>query len=301
MIIKIPGVILDLAQTLFAQRNRSLLLSSFALIVTVDWLSTSTHLMIDWLLHGDFKTPFPWIELIYPVLFALAFIWAKSCYRRLSAASTLSVEARYNDCDGLVLFLSKAFSDYDLSREERDIEQLENAARDGATPLLDPEWRDTFKGHLRNPLEALAFHFGGQAGKRVPKRITLLASHESIKFAPSVRDAFERLIKPLANGAQVIAIEGVGTGNWRDGIDYRSPRDVVAVLEAVYADYEDNDLSPSEVIVDVTGGTALGSVIASMTALKSGRRVQYTSSDSSRKIYSVKVFDLEYTEPIKSE
>jgi hypothetical protein len=76
---------------------------------------------------------------------------------------------------------------------------------------------------------------------------------------------------------------------------------VVAVLEAVYADYEGNDISPGEVIVDVTGGTALGSVIASMTALKSGRRVQYTSSDSSRKNYSVKVFDLEYTESIKGE
>jgi hypothetical protein len=301
MIIKIPGVLLDLAQTLFARRNRSLLLSSFALIVTVDWLSTSTHLMIDWLLHGDFKTAFPWIELFYPVLFALAFIWAKSCYRRLSAASTLSVEARYNDCDGLVLFLSKAYKDPEMGWEERDLEQLENAARDGATLLLDPAWRDPFKSHLRMPLEALAFHFGGKAGKRIPQRVTLLASNDSVRFAPQVRDAFESLIRPLANDTQVISIEGVGTGNWRQGIDYRNPGQVVAVLEAVYADYEGNDISPGEVIVDVTGGTALGSVIASMTALKSGRRVQYTSSDSSRKNYSVKVFDLEYTESIKGE
>ena len=99
----------------------------------------------------------------------------------------------------------------------------------------------------------------------------------------------------------MVAIESVGTGNWAQGIDYGNPSEIVAVLEAVYSDYEENDIQPSEVIVDVTGGSALGSVIASMTALKSGRRVEYTNSDFSRKSYTVRVFDLEYTEPIKTE
>lgn len=301
MIIKMPSVFVGLANTLFSRRNRGLLLSSFALVITVNWLAASTHQMFNWLIQGKNSVKFPWYEAVYPVIFIVAFLWAKRCYRKLSSASTLSVTARNEDCDGLVLFLSKGFSDRDIGAEEKDLAQLESSLGSESTLLLDSSWRANFKSHLRMPLEALAFHFGRKAGKKIPKRVTLLASRESIKFAPLVREAFEHLIRPLSADTRVIAIEGVGTGNWGNGIEYANPSEVVAVLDAVYSDHEKNKISPSEVVVDVTGGSSLGSVIASMTALKSGRRVEYTNSDFSRENYSVRVFDLEYTEPVKSE
>lgn len=301
MIIKMPGAFVGLAQMLFSRRNRVLVLSSFALVIAVNWFAASTHQMLNWLIRGDYKAGFPWYEAVYLATFLAAFLWAKRCYRKLSSSSSISVTARFEDCDGLVLFLSKDSGEGISQAEERELRQLESSLELESTPLLDPKWRATFNSHLRMPLEALAFHFGGNAGKRIPKRVTLLASHESVKFIHLVRDAFEHLVEPIRKECRVIAIESVGTGNWVKGIDYLNPNEIAAVLGDVYSDYEKNEISPSEVIVDVTGGRALGSVIASMTALKSGRRVEYTSSDSLRINYSVRVFDLEYTEPIKSE
>ena len=301
MIEKAPGVIVELVKTLFTKRNRMLLWSSLLLVLAVGWLGDSIHEMLSWIIEHNHCVAFPRHELVYVAIFIMAFWFARRQYHKLSAASSLRVDARSNDCDGLVLFLSKAYGS-GLSVEQYDLELLDKAAKSGGRLLLDKTWRKQFDSHLRMPLEALAFHFGGLAGKKIPKRVTVLASLHSAQFAERVRIAFVHLLEPLAQGVSVITIGSVGSsGKWQDGADYSDPHAIASVIEAVYADHERDGIPLNEVIVDATGGMGLGSVIASMTALKAGRRVEFTSSDLARENYTVRVFDFEYTEPVEKD
>ena len=298
MIVKAPDVLVELARTLFTKRNRILIWSSLFLVLAIDLMAESLHEIFNWVIEHNYCVRFPWHELWYLAIFPVVFLFARRQYRRLSAASSLRIDARSSYCEGLVLFVSKAPDEV----EARDIEKLHEGATSNGKPLLDASWRADFKSHLRMPLEALAFHYSGEAGRTSPKRVTLLSSRQSFPLSQTVREAFEALIGHIVEGVKVVTIESVHPNEkWTTGVDYGKPQEVVDLIEAVYADHETHGISSGDVILDVTGGMGLGSVLGSMTALKAGRRVEFTTSDLARITYSVKVFDFEYTEPVDKE
>jgi len=298
MIVKAPDVLVELARTLFTKRNRILIWSSLFLVLAIDLMAESLHEIFNWVIEHNYCVRFPWHELWYLAIFPVVFLFARRQYRRLSAASSLRIDARSSDCEGLVLFVSKAPDEV----EARDIEKLHEGATSNGKPLLDASWRADFKSHLRMPLEALAFHYSGEAGRTSPKRVTLLSSRQSFPLSQTVREAFEALIGHIVEGVKVVTIDSVHPNEkWTTGVDYGKPQEVVDLIEAVYADHETHGISSGDVILDVTGGMGLGSVLASMTALKAGRRVEFATSDLARITYSVKVFDFEYTEPVDKE
>lgn len=299
MIGRPPSVVVGEFKALFGRKNRLLIVGSIFFLLSLHWVAAAVHELFraftDGWVRGHWEAfPAVNVEWLWVALFFCALFTVFQLYERLNRQGVLNITARVRDCDGLVFFISKAPPR--LTPDENDDLALAAALTAGTVSgdLASESFRKQFKSHLRMPIEGLHYQCNGAAGRRRPKRVMLLASLESSAFVEDVQSAFSKL---LPSTTKVTTIKSLADGEWNQGFDYADAEVTVRVAEAVYRHFHAVHIPEKEVLVDVTGGFALTSILAAIVAMKGSRRVQFTRSNLDRTSYTVDVFDFEYQYP----
>ncbi len=169
----------------------------------------------------------------------------------------------------LVLFLSN-LKEEDNNKIIQEIERIEGSSIDEKLNFIN-------KGILRPwrmPLEAIKYHLS---------RLEKLAIITSSKSHPQV-DAFKFLIeKVFGNQAEKITIKEKHLKT------FENANELFTLLDEIFQELEKEGIKSKDVIVDVTSGQKINSIVgAFMTLLYDDREFQYISTND----YKVKSYDV---------
>ncbi|MCC6343673.1 MAG: hypothetical protein IT166_15820 [Bryobacterales bacterium] len=260
----------------FAALEPLLVLFAVVLLVSFHWFAAETYHWVstavkplgwpDWMRHVLILVPFIILILLVLGLARIAKGGELSIQRVLQAAN------RY---DALLLFLSPP------GRDESDIETLA-----GAGSLLDEEVRKRFKGPWRMPAEAIF----QQIDKLrfiliVPSADTSSATKGTIHNYDDFRKVFEPLLAATGKSAQIELLAGY---RWERGVNFEDGDLVADAVDDAIHQLNHQGVKTSDILVDVTGGYGLVSVIGAAVAIDHGCRIGWVNrNDYQTQVYSI--------------
>jgi hypothetical protein len=74
------------------------------------------------------------------------------------------------------------------------------------------------------------------------------------------------------------------TGRWPQGVDFESASELKDAMRAVFAALRKRRLRDSDILVDITGGSKVASVVGAVFSLGKDQRFQYVSQHDYRVI-----------------
>lgn len=168
----------------------------------------------------------------------------------------------------LVLFLSDASEDKELT------EKLLAAEDPGC--WSDMATRERFKSSRRMVLEALAHH--------CPRVLVAVPS----TITRGDYDAFRTLVLKMKPKTTELAIPELHEIPGFTAPDFNKAREVDAALRSVYAWLYSKGFPDSDILMDITGGTKVASVVGALLSEADDRKIQYVTGD-----YRLYTYDVE--------
>ncbi len=91
---------------------------------------------------------------------------------------------------------------------------------------------------------------------------------------------FRRLLDVLMEGRSakpdIQALPDV-TGKWREGVDFEDADELAAAVRAVFAGLREKRLREADILLDITGGSKVASVVGAVFSLGRDQIFQYVS------------------------
>ena len=209
------------------------------------------------------------VSVIFLLLILLFARWLAGSYRYEVYSTTPSRKKM------LVLFLSNLRGDVETLNGElnRLLERLSRAGSSGEKlELINSSL--SFRS-WRMPLEAVGFHLP------VLERVVVITSKESSPQFP----LFKRLVGELYPELKPSDVKEVRVDDFED---FNS---VQEAIERVYDVLKSANYRNRDVILDITGGKKIVSIVGALLSLNPGREFQYISTTD----YTVKSYDVEVT------
>lgn len=292
-------------RTTFGSLNLTVVLSIVLLLILLDFFSSAVHQAIT---QGLPSTGAAWIVwsiqiAAFPAWLLLLWVRARKASRRVHThieehTSPRSVKA-------LVLFLS-------TKGRGQDDALIEKLVKEGGE-ITDDALREKFQGPWRMPLEAVAYHL------RIKKleKVVVIQSKQSADCVQEFKSLIQSLSrdytsesgKPLEvlitsdmDGLDAcIDAEQKKKHNGRfpvDSVSFENATDQSTLLNAVldWLTFS-QDVPFDEIMIDVTGGKKVSSVVGAVVALGKDWSVEYVSTSDYRVkeyIFSVKASDVMY-------
>ncbi len=256
-------------------------------LFSVHWLASSLQEIARAGYRGEQA---PWWELLTALPFLVALLWGQAVVKQVQREGR-SREREHDGCTGLILFLS------------RTTDQTLEEARAARGQIGESTFVNQFgkESNWRIPLGALHDLFANAGGRTygAPNRILVIDSlgpRGSHACCPIFTDLLKRC---LPQSTEVLTIGNVGLGRWADGVDFVNDKDLADALGACYGYFRLKGLREREVLLDVTSGTALCSLIGSLVALPEYRRILYGYLEPGPEgvaHYQPHVFDIQFDE-----
>ena len=268
---------------LFASNRVGFVIKAVLLLMSLNWFSSASWEWLQWLpgLGGQKPVGIPRLILgtaALPVLLFWLLMQARNA--RQIIRPTIS-EHSPNRVRGLVMYLSTLRADY--------LGLLQEALKQG----MDLEgFRQQF-GHInwRMPLEAVDYHTPDLAF------VVVIASSGEGGSVKQLGEFKALLDTVFPNPAfRLVALEDCfgDEGDkvaFKDGVDFEvKPERLATATNAAYEYLRRQGLRPSDILIDITGGLKVPTVVGSAVALAEGRRIQYVSTRD----YHVRVYDVSY-------
>ena len=268
---------------LFASNRVGFVIKAVLLLMSLNWFSSASWEWLQWLpwLGGQKPVGIPRLILgtaTLPILLLGLVIQARNA--RQIIRPTIS-EHSPDQVHGLVIYLSALRADY--------LGSLQEALKQG----MDLKgFRQQF-GHInwRMPLEAVNHH-----APKLAFMVVIASSGEdgSAKqlgeFKASLDTVFPNPAFRLVDLADCFSDEGDKVA-FKDGVDFEvEPERLATATNAAYEYLRRQGLRPSDILIDITGGLKVTTVVGSAVALAEGRRIQYVSTRD----FEVRVYDVSY-------
>ncbi|RMD68610.1 MAG: hypothetical protein D6819_08980 [Gammaproteobacteria bacterium] len=234
------------------------------LVMTFDWFSSFIYEKL-----GGWR-----LFWIFPVLVLI--LWLKARHYRAKLQAIIREITDPPPAQGLISFLSR------LHPQQQD---LLKKALDGGLDLEGLRSSpDLQKLPWRMNIEAIAYHL-----PRL-KAYVVVPSHESAGLLA----LFDRLIRAIFPQARFRRLDLPPP--WEGGVPYlgNTPRLAEAVEAAYGLLQESAQLPPTDILLDITSGTALATAAGIAVTLAEGRRIQYVDGQRPDNIYRVLLCDISY-------
>ena len=268
---------------LFASNRVGFVIKAVLLLMSLNWFSSALWEWLQWLPWIDGKKPDGIPRLIIgtatlPALLFWLVIQARNA--RQIIHPTISVKSP-EQVQGLVMYLSSLKGDY--------LGLLQEALKKG----MDLEgFRQQF-GHFnwRMPLEAVDHH-----APKLAFMVVIASSGKdgSIKQLSEFKALLDTVFPNPA--FRLVALEDCFSDKddklaFKDGLDFEvEPERLATATNAAYEYLRRQGLRQSEILIDITGGLKVTTVVGSAVALAEGRRIQYVSTRD----FEVRVYDVSY-------
>jgi len=266
-----------LRQLFAAERTKFVLLVAAA--IAVHWMGGISERMLEYASeHGLKWNPYDlWLLAIPCALLAVLWqVWRHSRHHSGVIVHS-SGEARF--CSNLVIFLSDPCAN-NAPKEERDA--LLAALRETRLDLSTPNWcpQVLMTSAWRMPLQAISHHvrLGARTGQGLDA-VYLIASWQTAEYTEMFREMVER---SLGQHAIVRRTEIA---------DFEDFQQVSTALNRVF---EDVGLREEKLLIDITSGNKICSVVAAALSFEQGRHIEYVHAADG---YLVKEYDLGYLSP----
>ncbi len=252
-----------------------------AAATAVDWFaSTSAHMLEYWLRHGFRWNPYD-IALLAASLAVLFLLWQIWRHSRRHAGVAVHFAGEARACPNLIFFLSPPYAGNPPPPEK---DALLQPIRQARLNLLDPAWCPPFLygSPWRMPLEAIAHHarLANTAGSPF-SRVYLIASPQTREYTP----LFQRLVEDGLGAQNVV-------GAVTQAVNFEDFHEVSEAVNAIFQEVESR--GEDRLLMDITGGSKICSVVAAALTFEQGRRIQYVHGQLG---YRVAEYDLRYQAP----
>jgi hypothetical protein len=258
--------------------------SKFALViaaaVAVGWFASTSERMLRYALREGLAWNREDLVLLGAALALWGVLWQIWRHSRRHAGLIVRSSGEAGARSNLAVFLSPPYKGQPAAGE---IGALLEALRQTRLNLCEAGWCPGWLGESpwRMPLEAVAHHARlAKAAGRQLKRVYVISS-------PRTRDYFG-VFRDLVEGGlgQQELVVAAGT------VNFEKFEEVSEAVNYVFKDLEarrDKDL-----LIDLTGGSKICSVVAAALCFEQGRRVQYVHGQQN---YQVMEYDLGYLGP----
>jgi hypothetical protein len=145
----------------------------------------------------------------------------------------------------------------------------------------------------RMPIESIAYHLAHHPGHL--KRVVVLPSSDATGSLGSIRDLdqFRALLEAMLGGVndrpKIQSVHDL-TGAWAEGLDFEDAPKLVDALQLVFQHLRDEGVGVSEILLDITAGPKVTTVVGAAFALGKDQPVQYVSTRD----YRVLAFHITY-------
>ena len=268
---------------LFASNRIGFVIKAVLLLTSLNWFSSALWEWLQWFpgLGGQQPVGIPRLILgtaTLPVLLLWLVMQARNARQMLRP--TIS-EHSPDQVRGLVMYLSSLRADY--------LGSLQEALKQGMDLTA---FRQQF-GHInwRMPLEAVNHH-----AQKLAFVVVIASSGEggSAKQLGEFKALLDTVFPNLA--FRLVALEECFSDKgdkaaFKDGVDFEvEPERLATATNAAYEYLRIQGLRPTDILIDITGGLKVPTVVGSAVALAEGRRIQYVSTRD----YHVRVYDVSY-------
>jgi hypothetical protein len=248
------------------------------LIVALNWMSEALFGVFQRSVAGEAALGLdPWSTLaglgVFPVLASVLFIVAK---RSVSNELKIYMDNRVYP-QALVMFLSPHASDRAAAYYEA------GGPFRGRVSLADPDahvpLEEMGRDPWRMPLEAIRHSLvtGASGSGTTLRRIAVITSADAVGEAGTWRQAetFVRYLEsvlPASSGVSVTVHPSDG-----EGVDFEDARALWDAVDRVVDELVEGGGDPERILIDVTGGSKVASIVGAVSALGQGRHFQYIS------------------------
>jgi len=285
----------------FGSLNIGVILCIVLLFVSLDLLSTAVNDIMTAQVNGTFGVAMCIVRFVpFPVLLSFFLLRARKTSRRVHTVIAEHVYPR--PVKVLVMFLS-------TKGRGKDDALIEKLIKGGGS-VTDDKLRASFQESWRMPLEAIAHHI-----KRLEK-VIVIPSQESEQQVEQFKSLVRSLTREQATGSGT-AIEVLSLADLSDLRVYLDPEDTKGWDSLAYVDFEnaqaqntilnavldclmDKEKVPvDELVIDVTAGKKISSIVGTVVALGKDWSVEYVSviKDIVRVkeyVFTVKASDVKY-------
>lgn len=190
-------------------------------------------------------------------------------------------------CQVMVLFLAPAPRDKSLVPSWIADAQFRGGIQNPAARSLigAQSWR--------MPVESIAYHLAHHAGHL--KRVVVLPSSDAPGSPGSIRDLDQframmaAMLEGVADRPEIRSLHDL-TGEWPDGLDFEDAPHLVSALQLAFQHLRDEGVAVSEILLDITAGPKVTTVVGAAFALGKDQPVQYVSTRD----YRVLAFHITY-------
>lgn len=273
----------------FGSLNLGVILCIVLLLMSLDWMSSAINDIITRRGNGGVGiTPWDTIRIVsFPILLVVFWCRARGVTSR-RVHSHIKEHVYPRPVNVLIMFLSTKGKDRDGKggSKWKDEELIERLIEKGGS-IDDEELRNEFKGSWRMPIEAIAHH-----AKRLDK-VVVIPSEDSEPQLGQFRSLVQALTREhtAADGITRQVLSPPDMGDLPPYVDFENAIQQNEVLNAVLDSLMENHGVPAdEIMIDVTGGQKVCSVIGTVVSLSKDWSIQYVSTNGYRiKEYSFTV------------
>ena len=268
---------------LFASNRLGFVVKAVLLLTFFNWFSSAGWEWLQWLPWLGGQKPAGIARLILgTVAFPVMLLWLVMQARNARQFIRPRIsEHSPNRVRGLVMFLSTLRQDYE--------ERLPKALNEGLD--LDGFRQQFDRASWRMPLEAVAYHTPD-----LELVVVIASAGDGGSFKQL--DKFKTLLEQMFADAKFMLVpledcfgEKDDKTAFNKGVDFEiNPERLARATNAAYEHMRKQGLRPSDILIDITGGLKVPTVVGSAVALAEGRRIQYVSTQD----YHVRVYDVSY-------